>query len=98
MIGQSGEQGIVSALDSEEDGGRRRAMNPDVSKNPQESQGKLNFKCSDVGPKNCDWQVSGNSEQEIMPKIEQHGREKHNMTIDDTTRNKVRNSIRRQAA
>jgi hypothetical protein len=21
-----------------------------------------------VGPKNCDWQVSGNSEQEIMPK------------------------------
>ncbi len=41
-------------------------MNPDVSRNPQESQGKLNFKCSDVGPKNCDWQVSGNSEQEIM--------------------------------
>jgi len=62
-------------------------MNPDVSKNPQESQGKVNFKCSDVGPKNCDWQVSGNSEQEIMPKIEQHGREKHNMTIDDATRN-----------
>jgi predicted small metal-binding protein len=96
--GQSGEQGIVSALDSEEDGGRRRNMNPDVSRNPQETQGKLNFKCSDVGPKNCDWQVSGNSEQEIMPKIEQHGREKHNMTIDDATRNKVRNSIRRQAA
>jgi predicted small metal-binding protein len=42
--------------------------------------------------------VSGNSEQEIMPKIEQHGREKHNMTIDDETRSKVRNSIRRQAA
>lgn len=73
-------------------------MNPDVSKNPQESQGKLNFKCSDLGPKNCNWQVSGNSEQEIMPKIEQHGREKHNMTIDDETRIKVRNSIRRQAA
>ena len=73
-------------------------MNPDVSRSPQESQGKLNFKCSDVGPKNCDWQVSGNSEQEIMPKIEQHGREKHNMTIDDETRSKVRNSIRRQAA
>ena len=27
-----------------------------------------------------------------MPKIEQHGREKHNMTIDDQTRNKVRNA------
>ena len=68
-------------------------MNPDVSRNPQDSQGKLNFKCSDLGPKNCDWQVSGNSEQEIMPKIEQHGREKHNMTIDDVTRNKVRTQL-----
>jgi predicted small metal-binding protein len=83
---------ILKSMSEEEN------MNPDVSRNPQESQGKLNFKCSDVGPKNCDWQVSGNSEQEIMPKIEQHGREKHNMTIDDATRNKVRNSIRRQAA
>jgi predicted small metal-binding protein len=73
-------------------------MNSDVSRNPQENKGKLNFKCSDVGPKNCDWQVSGNSEQEIMPKIEQHGREKHSMTIDEETRNKVRSSIRRQAA
>jgi predicted small metal-binding protein len=59
---------------------------------------KLNFRCSDVGPKNCDWQVSGNSEQEIMPKIEQHGREDHGMTIDDQTRDKVRGAIHRQAA
>ena len=73
-------------------------MNPDVSKNPQESKGKLNFKCSDVGPKNCDWQVTGNSEEEIMPKIEQHGREKHNLTIDNETRSKVRNAIQRKAA
>jgi predicted small metal-binding protein len=47
-------------------------MNPNVSEQQQKSQSKVNFKCSDVGPKNCDWQVSGNSEQEIMPKIEQH--------------------------
>ena len=47
------------------------------------SRAKANFKCSDVGPKNCAWQVSGNSEQEIMPKIEQHGREKHGLKIDD---------------
>ncbi len=98
MLGQSGEYGIDTALDYEEHVRVEENMNPDASRNPQESQGKLNFKCSDVGPKNCDWQVSGNSEQEIMPKIEQHGREKHNMTIDDETRSKVRNSIRRQAA
>jgi predicted small metal-binding protein len=42
--------------------------------------------------------VSGNSEQEIMPKIERHGREKHNTTIDDQTRNKVRSAIHKQAA
>ena len=33
-----------------------------------------------------------------MPKIEEHGRKKHNMTIDDQTRNKVRNAIHKQAA
>src|SRR5436189_3512558 len=64
---------ILKSMSEEEN------MNPDVSRNPQESKGKLNFKCSDVGPKNCDWQVSGNSEQEIMSKIEQHGREKLNV-------------------
>ena len=73
-------------------------MNPNVSEPQSKSQDKVNFKCSDVGPKNGDWQVSGNSEQEIMPKIEQHGREKHGLKIDDDTRNKVRSTIHRQAA
>ena len=72
-------------------------MNPNVS-DPQRAQARVNFKCSDVGPKNCDWQVSGNSEQEIMPKIEQHGREKHGLTIDEETGDKVRKAIRRQSA
>ena len=64
---------------------------------PQGNQ-KLSFRCSDVGPKNCDWQITANSEAEIMPKIEQHGREKHNMKIDDETRKKVHNAIQRKAA
>ena len=71
-------------------------MNPNDQQ--QKNQGKVEFNCSDVGPKNCDWQVSGNSEQEIMPKIEQHGREKHNLTIDEETRKKVHNAIHKQAA
>ena len=70
--------------------------------NPNEHQAsldkKLSFRCADVGPKNCDWQVSGHSEEEIMPKIEQHGREKHNMMIDENTKRKVRGAIHRQAA
>ena len=57
----------------------------------------MTFRCSDVGPKNCDSQVSGNSEEGIMPQIEQHGREKHNLTNEET-RNKVRGAIQRKAA
>jgi predicted small metal-binding protein len=33
-----------------------------------------------------------------MPHIEQHGHEKHNLTIDEETRNKVRGAIQRKAA
>ena len=68
----------------------------DTLEHQPQGQGKV--RCSDVGPKTCDWQVSGNSEQEIMPKIEQHGREKHNLTMDDETRNRVRSAIQRKAA
>lgn len=50
------------------------------------------------GVKNCDFQVSGNSEQEIMPKIEQHGLEKHGLRMDNEIREKVRNAIHKQSA
>ena len=79
-------------------------MVQDLSKAPsserstgQENQ-KLKFRCSDVGPEACTWQVSGNSEDEILPKIEQHGREAHNLSMDESTRSKVRSAIQQQAA
>jgi len=97
-ISAPGHPGIVPALDVAEDGKKEADMNPNISADQSASNKKLNFRCADVGPKNCDWQVSGDSEQEIMPKIEQHGREQHNLTIDDATRNKVRNAIQRRAA
>jgi len=62
------------------------------------NRGQFNFRCADAGHKSCDWQVSGNSEEEIMPRIEQHGREKHNMKIDDETKRKVRRAIQRKTA
>jgi predicted small metal-binding protein len=92
---QSGNQGIVSRFGGSGAWSEEENMNPNVSDQQQKNEGRVNLKCSDVGPKNCDWQVSGNSEQEIMRKIEHHGREKHNMTIDDQTRNRVRNINRR---
>lgn len=69
-----------------------------TSEHSSENKGKLNFRCADAGHKNCDWQVSGDSEEEIMPKIEQHGREKHNMTIDEDAKRKVRGAIHQKAA
>ena len=71
---------------------------PSSERNTAQGKQKLNFRCSDVGPKTCNWQVSGNSEDEILPKIEQHGREAHNLTMDENTRSKVRSAIQRQAA
>jgi len=63
------------------------------------SSGKKTFRCSDVGQANCNWQAIGSSEQELMPKIEQHGREAHNIQrMDDNMRNRVREAIRDQAA
>jgi predicted small metal-binding protein len=74
------------------------SKSPSSERNTSSGSEKLNFRCSDVGPKSCNWQVSGNSEQEILPKIEQHGREAHNLTMDENTRSKVRSAIHHQAA
>jgi predicted small metal-binding protein len=73
-------------------------MNPSEHEHQSDNHGKMNFRCADAGQKNCDWQVSGNSEDELMPKIEQHGREKHQLNMDDETKKKVRGAIHRKAA
>ena len=71
-------------------------MNPNEQQ--QKSHDKVTFKCSDTGLKYCDWQVSGNSEQELMPKIERHVPEIHGLAINDYTRNRLRDAVNRQAA
>jgi predicted small metal-binding protein len=66
----------------------------------QESGRKQNlkFRCAEIN-QGCSWETTGSSEEEMMPRIEQHGREKHNLqSLDSDTRNRVRNSIRREAA
>jgi predicted small metal-binding protein len=70
----------------------------DASGDQLKKQARLHFKCSDVVAKNCDWQVSGNSEREIMPLIEQHSQEKHGLKLDDETLNGVHNAILKRVA
>jgi predicted small metal-binding protein len=54
---------------------------------------KVSFACSDMG-QTCDWQVSGDSEDEVMQRIEQHGREAHDLDLDDNIKEQVRKALR----
>ncbi len=70
----------------------------ELRNNPNARQGKQ-FRCADVGHTSCNWSVVGHSEDEVMRKAEQHGREAHGMNnIDDNTRQKIRGAIRDKAA
>ena len=58
-------------------------------------QGNYSFRCADMGNTSCSWEARGSSQDEVLRKAEQHGREKHNITsMDEATRNKVRSNIR----
>jgi predicted small metal-binding protein len=65
----------------------------------ESKKGQKSFRCSDMGYKDCKWEVSGRSEEELMPQIERHGREHHGITnLDNESRQRVRNNIRDRAA
>ena len=60
---------------------------------------EMTFRCADVGRENCNWEVRGQSEEEMMQHIERHGREQHNInSFDENSRNRTLNAIRRRSA
>lgn len=63
------------------------------------SQGEnYTFRCADAGYNDCPWETKGATPDEVLHKVEQHGRERHHLTsIDEQTRNKVRGNIHRAA-
>lgn len=58
------------------------------------------FRCADAGFKQCNWQVSGRNDSEIIDRVREHGREAHGITnFDDNMRRMVQDNIHdRQAA
>ncbi len=69
------------------------------SSNPSGQSKQKHFRCADLGHKECNWEVSGKSEEEILPQIERHGREHHNISnFDNDARSRVRGAIRDRAA
>ncbi len=39
------------------------------------------FRCADVGYKECNWHLEGNSEEEMIPQIEQHALDVHHLEL-----------------
>jgi predicted small metal-binding protein len=65
----------------------------------ENKSGHKTFKCADMGHKDCNWEVSGRSEDELMPQIERHGRERHGINnLDEDSKRRVRSNIRDRAA
>lgn len=57
------------------------------------------FRCADVGPADCKWETSGENEDEVMRRVEEHAKHDHGMKDwSDAMRNKVRDNIHRRAA
>jgi len=70
-----------------------------MSEHKTPTTGDKTFRCADVGFADCRWEASGRTEEELMPHIERHGREKHGIhQMDESTRRRVRNAIRERAA
>ncbi|MDQ2835410.1 MAG: DUF1059 domain-containing protein [Acidobacteriota bacterium] len=45
----------------------------------KQGDGKKNFHCKDVGYE-CEWKLTGDSEEQMLPIIEKHAAEVHNLT------------------
>jgi len=63
-----------------------------------EQKGKYSFHCGEV-MKGCNWQTTADNKEELMAKVEEHGKRDHHITnIDPETRHKVEGAIHKQAA
>lgn len=38
------------------------------------------IRCADLGDPNCDWETSADSKEELLRRVKEHGREKHEWT------------------
>ena len=62
----SGDHGTVQSFNREEH--RSRRINLAITESEPYGNQRLNFRCSDIGPKNCDWQVSGIVKKKLFRK------------------------------
>ncbi len=51
------------------------------------------FRCADVGYTECDWHLEGNSEEEMLPQIENHALAVHHLELKDEAIAHVKKAI-----
>ena len=60
---------------------------------------KLSIRCIEFGDFDCNWEGHAYDEEELLDKVEQHGRESHNWTsFPEETKRKAREAMRKKAA
>ena len=73
-------------------------MHIQLSEDQEANHRWLTFRCCDLEVKECKWQTNGNTEDDVMRRVEEHFHEKHGFAFDLATRIIVRQAIRKQAA
>jgi predicted small metal-binding protein len=72
--------------------------NPSANRPGTEGGGDLRFRCADVGHKDCPWETSGRSEEDIRQRVGEHGRQHHGLKEwTNEAWDRVRGAIRRAA-
>lgn len=51
------------------------------------------FRCANVGYTECEWQLEGNSEAEMLPKIEEHAFKVHHLELKEEAIEHVKTAI-----
>ncbi|AXC10592.1 hypothetical protein ACPOL_1244 [Acidisarcina polymorpha] len=57
-------------------------------------QTKKEFRCADVGYTECGWKLEGNSEEEMVPTIQDHAAKVHHLELKEEAVQHVRQAIR----
>ncbi len=54
------------------------------------------FDCRTAGAMGCGWKARAESEEELVEKVADHARKKHNVNASETIKNYVRSTIRQR--
>jgi predicted small metal-binding protein len=71
-------------------------MVPGHGANPAR-HGQKTFRCADVGYRECNWHIEGQSEEEMLPKIKDHAARVHHLEFKPEAERNVRRAIHEAA-